>query len=150
MSPRWAGPARTLAAPPGAQVDLDEVLNLYRAVGWTAYADQPAVLAAALAGSSHVVLAHEGEVLVGLARVVSDGASVAYLQDVLVHPEHRRAGLGAVLVEAVMAPYGAVRQKVLLTDDEEGQQAFYRSLGFHQVGEPGPAATLRAFVRLGP
>ena len=140
----------SITAPPGAEVDLDAVLRLYRAVGWTAYTDQPAVLGAALAGSSRVVLAHRGAVLVGLARVVSDGASVAFLQDVLVHPDHRRAGLGAALVEAVMAPYARARQKVLLTDDEDGQRSFYRSLGYHQVGEAGPAATLRAFVRIGP
>lgn len=139
----------SITAPPGAEVDPDEVLGLYRAVGWTAYTDRPAVLAAALAGSSRVVLAHDGGALVGLARVVSDGASVAYLQDVLVHPGHRRAGLGAALVQAVMAPYAAVRQKVLLTDDEDGQRAFYRSLGYHQVGEAGPAAAVRAFARLG-
>lgn len=135
---------------PGTDVDLEAVVGLYSAVGWTAYTEDREVLAAALAGSHHVVLAHHDAALVGLARVVSDGASIAYLQDVLVRPDHRRSGLGSALVEAAMAPYAAVRQKVLLTDDEPGQRAFYEALGYHQVGQAGPGETLRAFVRLAP
>ncbi|MCU1439482.1 MAG: family N-acetyltransferase [Rhodoglobus sp.] len=41
-----------------------------------------------------------------------------------------------------LAPCENVRQKVLLTDDEPGQKAFYESLGYQQVSDP-----LRAFVR---
>ncbi len=134
----------------GADINLDAVMSLYSAVGWTAYTDRPEVLAAALAKSHHVVLAHDGPVLIGLARVISDGASIAYLQDVLVHPDHQRSGVGSALVEAVMAPYSAVRQKVLLTDDEPGQRAFYEASGYRQVGQPGPGGALRAFVRLTP
>ncbi|WP_336921557.1 GNAT family N-acetyltransferase [Aquipuribacter sp. SD81] len=126
--------------------DLDAVVALYRAVGWTGYAERPDVLAVALAGSSRVVTAHRDGRLVGLARVVSDGASVCYLQDVLVHPDERRRGTGRQLVLAVLQPYGAVRQKVLLTDDEPGQRAFYESLGYSEVREHGDGS-LRAFVR---
>lgn len=127
--------------------DVDEVLALYSAVGWTAYTDDPEVLDAAVAGSTHVVTARRDGRLVDLARVVSDGASICYLQDVLVHPEMRRLGVGRRLVEAVLAPYGHVRQKVLLTDDEPAQHAFYVSLGFGETRELGEGS-LRAFVRL--
>lgn len=139
-----------IASCSGTDVDLDEVVGLYSSVGWTAYPEDREVLAAALAGSHHVVLAHHDAALVGLARVVSDGASTAYLQDVLVRRDHRRSGLGSALVDAVMTPYAAVRQKVLLTDDESGQRAFYQALGYHQVGQAGPGEALRAFVRLAP
>ena len=130
----------------GADVDLPSVVALYLAVGWTAYAADPQTLQAALRGSSRVVVAREGAALVGLARVVSDGASIAYLQDVLVHPAHRRAGVGRALVEAALEPFSHVRQKVLLTDEEPGQAAFYRGLGYEEAGEH-PAGPLRAFVR---
>jgi ribosomal protein S18 acetylase RimI-like enzyme len=126
----------------GADLVLSEVLELYDSVGWSAYTRDPEKLAAALAGSSTVVTAREGDTLVGIARVVSDGASVCYLQDVLVHPQHQRRELGRQLVSRVLAPYEGVRQKVLLTDDEPGQKAFYESLGYRQVSDP-----LRAFVR---
>lgn len=56
--------------------DLSEVVTLYRSVGWTVYADAPEVLDAALAGSATVVVARRDGLLVGLARVVSDGATI--------------------------------------------------------------------------
>lgn len=102
----------SITARSGAEVDLDAALHLYGTMGWTTCTDRPQVLRAAMAGSSHVVLAHDGELdgaLVELARVISDGASVAYLQDILVRPDHRRAGLGAASVTAVMSPSAAVR-----------------------------------------
>jgi ribosomal protein S18 acetylase RimI-like enzyme len=127
-------------------VDLTQVLDLYDSVGWTAYTRDPERLSRALAGSSTVVTATENGELIGIARVVSDGASIAYLQDVLVRPSTQRAGLGRRLVLTALAPYADVRQKVLLTDDEPAQKAFYESLGYRETRDFGEG-TLRAFVR---
>lgn len=130
----------------GPEEGLDEraVVALYDAVGWSAYTDDVDSLMAGLRGSLRVVLAREGDRLVGLARVVGDGATICYLQDVLVHPDLRRLGLGRRLVMEAFAPFAQVRQHVLITDEEPGQKAFHESLGFQQVGEALP---LRAFVR---
>jgi len=129
--------------------DFARVLDLYAAVGWTAYTKAPEVLQRALVGSSTVVIetadteAPGIERVLGLARVISDGATICYLQDVLVHPSARRTGLGSRLVTAALAPYAAVRQKMLLTDDEVGQKAFYEALGYSSI----EGTTLRAFTR---
>ncbi len=127
-------------------IDLQEIIGLYRAVGWNAYADDPSTLETGLSGSSRVVVARDNGRLIGLARVISDGASICYLQDVLVHPDAQRKGVGRSLVLAALAPYSSVRQKVLLTDDEPGQRAFYESLGYSETRDFG-RGTLRAFVR---
>lgn len=124
----------------------DELAGLYDAVGWAAYTRDLDTLERAVQGSAHVVTARREGRLVGLARVVSDGATIAYLQDVLVHPEEQGGGLGKRLVTEVMAPFEQVRQKVLLTDDEPGQRAFYESLGFAEVRDLDDGS-LRAFVR---
>lgn len=124
----------------------DELVELYDAVGWTAYTTDPDLLVAALAGSTRVVTARYGDDLLGLARVVSDGATIAYLQDVLVRPELQREGVGRQLVQAALEPFAHVRQKVLLTDDEPRQRAFYESLGWTELREHGDGR-LRAFVR---
>lgn len=124
----------------------EELVELYAAVGWTTYTSDPDVLEAAVRGSSHVVTARHGDELLGLARVVSDGATIAYLQDVLVRPELQREGVGRQLVEAALEPYGHCRQKVLLTDDEPRQRKFYESLGWTEIREHGEGR-LRAFVR---
>jgi GNAT superfamily N-acetyltransferase len=99
-------------------VPLDELLDLYGSVGWTAYTAEPDVLRAAVAGSSFVVTARRGGRLVGLARAVSDGATICYLQDILVRPDEHRTGVGRALATAVLDRYADVRQKVLLTDDD--------------------------------
>ncbi|MGV8884298.1 MAG: GNAT family N-acetyltransferase [Microbacteriaceae bacterium] len=126
----------------GRSLDLARVLDLYGAVGWTSYSNDPGTLSLALAGSTTVVVARRGDVIVGLARVISDRASICYLQDVLVLPSEQRAGVGRALVELALAPYAHVRQKVVLTDDEAAQQEFYESLGYSLV-----EGSLRAFVR---
>ena len=130
----------------GGSLDLTQVVDLFDSVGWTAYTRDPEKLARALAGSSTVVVAWDVDELVGLARVISDGESIAYLQDVLIRPSAQRGGLGRRLVEEVLEPYSDVRQKVLLTDDESAQKAFYESLGFSETRDFGEG-TLRAFVR---
>ncbi|MEI2276848.1 GNAT family N-acetyltransferase [Paenarthrobacter ilicis] len=125
---------------------LSEVLELYRAVEWLAYTKDPDNLKRALEGSSTLVTAHDGQMLVGLARVISDGASICYLQDILVLPSHHRKGIGRALAERALGEYPHVRQKVLVTDDEPSQKAFYEALGYTQSDEfqGGP---VRAFVR---
>lgn len=45
-----------------------------------------------------------------------------------------------------LAPFASVRQKVLLTDDEPGQRAFYESLGFTEIRDLDDGS-LRAFVQ---
>lgn len=124
-----------------------EALALYDAVGWSAYTRDPDRLVSAIRGSGLVATARDdGGRLVGLARVVTDGASILYLQDVLVEPGAQRTGLGRQLVGALLDRFPEVRQKVLLTDDDPTQKAFYESLGFADTREAHGGA-LRAFVR---
>ncbi|MFK5634872.1 GNAT family N-acetyltransferase [Ornithinimicrobium sp. LYQ103] len=121
-------------------------MGLYDAVGWSSYTTAPEVLEAAIEGSSRVVTARYGEDLLGLARVLTDGASIVYLQDVLVRPELQREGVGRALVHAALEPYAHCRQKVLMTDDEPRQRSFYESLGYQEIRDHGDGR-LRAFVR---
>jgi GNAT superfamily N-acetyltransferase len=127
----------------------NDLVGLYSSVGWTAYASDQEALVRAVEQSSYVLAARnaDGE-LVGLARVISDDATICYLQDILVSPSQQRAGLGKALVEKVLERYVHVRQKVLLTDDEPGQRAFYESLGFVEGSDFSPAP-LRTFVQIG-
>lgn len=130
----------------GEQLGLDEVLDLYDSVGWRAYTRDPELLAHAIAGSTRVVTARSNGVLLGLARILSDGATIAYLQDILVRPEARRRGIGRRLVDTAFEPYSRVRQHVLITDAEPWQRAFYESLGFTELHDLRPGEG-RGFIR---
>lgn len=127
------------------ELEREEVLTLYRSVGWSAYTESPEVLLRALAGSHRLVSARREGELVGLARSISDGATIVYLQDVLVHPDEQRRGVGRRLLDELFAGYAGIRQRVLVTDDEDRQRTFYESLGFAEVHDHAPP--LRSFVR---
>lgn len=118
-----------------------EVVELYNSVNWQRYTTDEDVLIRAL-NSSDVIIAMEGDELVGLTRAVSDGETIVYIQDVLVKPAYQRQRIATQLIEWLLQPYESVRQKVLLTDDEDVQRAFYESLGFNIV-----EGKLRAFYR---
>lgn len=127
--------------------ERDELIELYDAVGWSAYTRDPDGLVRALAGSAYVVLARDDERLIGLARVVSDGAVLAYVQDILVRPDVQRTGVGRALLENVQRRFATCRQLVLLTDDRPEQSAFYESLGWMRIDKVA-SPVLRCFVRM--
>lgn len=130
----------------GIVPSAEALVQLYEAVGWSVYTKDPAQLKRAAAGSSLLISAWEKKELLGLARVISDGETIAYLQDILVHPDHQRRGIGRELFIRAITPFAHVRQKVLITDDEPGQRAFYESLGFTETRDVRGAG-LRTFIR---
>jgi GNAT superfamily N-acetyltransferase len=93
-----------------------------------------AVLERALAHSLCFGLFH-GNAQVGLARVVSDRATFAYLADVYVLPEHRGQGLSKWLVHTVLAhpELQGLRRFLLATRDAHG---LYAQHGFQPLRSP--------------
>ncbi|MBT2534153.1 GNAT family N-acetyltransferase [Arthrobacter sp. ISL-48] len=81
-----------------------------------------------------------------MARIISDGASICYLQDILVLRSHHRKVIGRAIAERALEEYPHVRQKVLITDDEPKQKAFYESLGYTQTDELR-GGSVRALIR---
>ena len=82
--------------------DMEEILNLYDSVGWTNYTERPDMLEKAFHHSLLVLGAWDGEKLTGIIRVVGDGASIVFIQDLLVLPEYQRHGIGSQLCLEVM------------------------------------------------
>ena len=125
--------------------DAGEILPLYQAVGWTSDTDRPEMLARAFRGSLLVLAARSGEELLGLIRVVGDGASILYIQDLLVYPEHQGKGVGTALVKAIQERYSHVYQKCLVTEHSEQYVEFYQKLGFRAVGDLGCCALMKHY-----
>lgn len=122
----------------------DEVLALYASVGWTNYTQNPAMLQQAFQHSLKVLAAFEEQQLIGIIRVVGDGHSIVFVQDLLIHPDYQRRGLGRELLNHILAEYSSVYQLHLLTDDSEKTRAFYESMGLEQVESLGARAFTRA------
>ena len=108
----------------------EEILNLYKSVGWINYTDNPKMLEDAYVNSLRILGAYENENLIGIIRVVGDGYSVVFIQDILVYPEYQRQGIGTALLNQILQDYKHVYQKHLLTENTEKTIQFYKSLGF--------------------
>ena len=108
----------------------EEILKLYQSVGWINYTDNLKMLEDAYANSLRILGAYESEKLVGIIRVVGDGYSVVFIQDILVYPEYQRQGIGTALLNQILQDYKHVYQKHLLTENTEKTIQFYKSLGF--------------------
>lgn len=124
--------------------DASQILPLYQSVGWTAYTDSPEALEKGFQNSLLILGAYEGNSLLGLIRIVGDGHTIVFIQDILVFPEHQRKGIGTKLLQSVLDRYPHVRQVQLATDNTHKTAAFYRSLGMAPYEEIG----CRGFIRL--
>ena len=122
----------------------DDIKNLYNDAGWVIYVKNIPLIQEAMKNSLYIETAWDNGKLVGLIRVVGDGATIIYVQDLLVLKTHKRMGIGTQLVRGVCKKYKDVRQKVLLTDDNQETRGFYESLGFHSCDK----GQLIAFVKL--
>lgn len=127
-----------------SQISKQDLLDLYNDAGWGAYTAQPNVLVKAIENSLYVLTARNGDKLVGLIRVVGDGHTIAYIQDILVLKAYKRNGIGKTLMERALGEFKQVRQKVLLTDDNPETRGFYEALGFQSCDK----GELVAFVRM--
>ena len=114
-------------------ISIDDVLLLYQAVGWTNYTNQPQMLAQALSHSLATYLARDGEKIVGLVRLIGDGFSSVFVQDLIVLPSYQRQGIGSALMKQALADYKDAYQVQLATEETEKTLGFYRSLGFETL-----------------
>jgi ribosomal protein S18 acetylase RimI-like enzyme len=81
--------------------------------------------------SQHVAIVRDGERVVGMARLLSDGVCNAYLLDVWTASSHRRQGIASAMVR-FLADQVPGQHIGLQTDDA---QAFYATLGFRPQPE---------------
>jgi predicted GNAT family acetyltransferase len=89
----------------------------------------PQALRASFERSQHVAIAWDGDRVVGMARLLSDGVCNAYLLDVWTMSGYRRQGVGTTMVRQLMSRVPG-QHIGLQTDNAE---AFYASLGYrHQ------------------
>ena len=114
-------------------VKLEDILHLYQAVGWTNYTNQPQMLEQALSHSLVIYLALDDDAVVGLIRLIGDGFSSVFVQDLIVLPSYQRQGIGSNLMKEALGDFKDAYQVQLVTDQTEKTLGFYRSLGFETL-----------------
>jgi len=126
-----------------ADIDMSQIVDLYSSAGWINYTNNLPMLEQALKNSLKIFAAFHRDKLIGIIRVVGDGYSIIYIQDIIVLPEYQRQGIGKALIGEVDNSYGEAYQKVLLTDDSPQSKGFYENCGF----SPGAKFNCTAFVK---
>jgi predicted GNAT family acetyltransferase len=81
--------------------------------------------------SQHVAVARDGDRVVGMARLLSDGVCNAYLVDVWTLSSYRKQGIASAMVRR-LAAHVPGQHIGLQTDDAQG---FYAHLGFRPQPE---------------
>jgi GNAT superfamily N-acetyltransferase len=115
----------------GNDLDLDEVIELYRAstLGARRPVDDRERMAAMLRHANLVVTAWDGDLLAGIARSLTDHSFVTYLSDLAVRASHQRRGIGRELIRRTQEAAGSV-QIVLLSAPKAVE--YYPRIGFEQ------------------
>ena len=114
-------------------VKLEDILHLYQAVGWTNYTNQPQMLEQALSHSLVIYLALDDDAVVGLIRLIGDGFSSVFVQDLIVLPSYQRQGIGSSLMKEALEDFKEAYQVQLATEQTEKNVGFYRSMGFETL-----------------
>ncbi len=95
--------------------DAEGVAWLSTIVQWPSLTDPDVVRAVCTApGATSYVAIADGE-LVGWAQALGDGVLQSHLSFLAVHPDHRRRGIGRLLVQATFQATGTKRMDLITT-----------------------------------
>lgn len=113
-------------------VNLEDYLAIRSKVGWLKLQRGQAEMA--LKNSLFVVGAYDGDRLVGMGRIVGDGAVICYVQDLIVIPEYQSQGVGSMLLDELIQYVDSIRipdsQMMLCLMCAKGREIFYEKHGF--------------------
>ena len=122
----------TIERAQGADLDLDEVLGVYRAsgLGERRPVEDRARMAEMVKNANLVLVARDADgALIGISRSVSDFSYVTYLSDIAVNREYQRAGIGRALIDATQKE--APTAKIVLLSAPAAAE-YYPHIGFTQ------------------
>jgi GNAT superfamily N-acetyltransferase len=113
----------------------DPIEELYRAGGWWKKGMDKHRLNELIQSSFLFAVAIDISIrkTVGMGRVISDGISDAYFQDIVVLPEFRGRGVGRMILEALLGECLARKISWIALIAEPKTADFYSSLGFTPV-----------------
>jgi aralkylamine N-acetyltransferase len=115
--------------------DEAEIANLYRAGGWWKEEYDQKELPRLIRGSFLFAVAVDRKTghAVGMGRVISDGVSDGYIQDLVVLPEYRKTGIGAQIVATLVKKCLEQGISWIGLIAEPDTEKFYLPFGFHPM-----------------
>lgn len=112
------------------KISVEEALRLYRlsTLGKRRPIDRPDIFEAMLNNSNLIITAWDADRLVGISRLLTDFAYVAYLADLAVDLEYQRNGIGKQLINESKKRLGPECKIVLLSAPNANE--YYPRIGF--------------------
>ncbi len=114
-----------------------------------------ALLDTAIDNSLFTLSAHTDNTseIVGMIRIVGDGAFVFLIYDVLVIPEHRSRGVGTMLIDAALRKIESSMPKGMWVTVNlfaaQGKEEFYKKLGFCELPTTNFGAGMQKMFKAG-
>ncbi|MFO7677180.1 MAG: GNAT family N-acetyltransferase [Thermoplasmatota archaeon] len=120
--------------------DTDEIVRLYKAGGWWKDTYDPSLIPGLISGSFvfAVVVDSKTEKAIGMGRVISDGVSDAYIQDLVVLPGSRDKGIGTNLVSVLIQECLKKNISWIGLIAQPGSFSLYSRLGFKPMKDHIP------------
>lgn len=113
-------------------IKVQDYMSIRAKVGWKVLLENQAE--SALAHSICVFGAYDNDQLIGMGRIVGDGAVICYIQDLIVIPEYQKKGVGSVvlqhLIDYVKQLQEPNSQMMLCLMCAKGREEFYEKHGF--------------------
>lgn len=113
----------------GNGLDLDAVIDVYVASTIRRPTGDRELMRRMLAGANLVVSAWDDDLMVGIARAITDGCYVTYLADLAVRASHQRRGIGKGLIRRVQAEVPSARVVLLAAP---AAREYYGHIGMTQ------------------
>ena len=115
--------------------DEEEIAALYKAGGWWKEEYKTEDLPHLILGSFAFAVATDAKTgrAVGMGRVIADGVSDGYIQDLVVLPEYRKSGVGTQIVAILVSSCLKSGITWIGLIAEPDTEKFYLPLGFHPM-----------------
>lgn len=125
---------------------VGEFIALRKKVGWGTV-NKNLVEKSLESSLFHVVIRHR-EQLIGMGRVVGDGAMYFYVQDVVVDPGFQGLGIGALVMDNIEIYLSEVAKQGATIGllSAQGKEAFYTRYGYITRPQSGFGAGMCKFV----
>lgn len=123
------------------EADPEQMRELYRAGSWwDEEKSKLEELPRLVQGSFAFAVAQDQTTarLVGMGRVISDGVSDGYIQDVIVFPQYRGLGLGKDIIQKLVDHCLRSGVNWLALIAEPGSEGFYKKLEFSRMKDHIP------------
>lgn len=110
----------------------EEIVNLYKSAGWWKNYYVPSKIKNMIKGSFAFAVAvdRNSNKAIGMGRVISDGISDAYIQDLVVLPKYRDSGIGKKLLKTLLNYCLSKKIVWIGLIAEPSQNGFYSNIGF--------------------